>query len=322
MNFEIRTLAEGEKISEPGFWNIPMHVHHSQPCIGPSVTSGVLRKMELATPADVWATHMLNPDRWPEQDKTALRLGRAMAAYVEGGEEEVSRHFAVLPEDKPRKPTAQQRAAYEEGRATDAGTLSVEFWDKVLADPRDFVTASEWQMISDMGKVLAADPAASAVMSGLPEISMVTQDPHTGIWILSRPDTVSFDGSMADYKKCNTQGRPFNYRICDRLIERHGYHQQMALAADTYAELTGERPSVVGLVFQWDAVPHHVIIREIDQEALAFGSFQNKRAIRRFAECLESGDWPGPGQDIGAFQMSDWMRTMLIEEMQIAGVAP
>ena len=45
---EIRTLADDEQITEPGFYAISLDRHHSQPCDGPSVTSGVLRKMELA----------------------------------------------------------------------------------------------------------------------------------------------------------------------------------------------------------------------------------------------------------------------------------
>ena len=47
MTFEIRTLADGELIAEPGFYNISLDRHHAQPCNGPSVTSGILRKMGI-----------------------------------------------------------------------------------------------------------------------------------------------------------------------------------------------------------------------------------------------------------------------------------
>ncbi len=107
MTHEIRTISDDELITENGFYQISMDRHHSQPCDGPSVTSGVLRKMILSTPADVWAFHQLNPDRWPDDDRPALWLGRAMAAYIEGGMDEVSKHFLILPEDKPNKLTAK-----------------------------------------------------------------------------------------------------------------------------------------------------------------------------------------------------------------------
>ena len=318
----IRTLKDGEKITEPGFYQIPLAQHHNQPCDGPSVTSGVLRKMELQTPADVWAVSKLNPNRWPEDDKTALRLGRAMAAYVEGGMEEVARHFVVLPEDKPRRPTPQQLAAYDEGRATDAGKAAVEFWRAVEADPRDPLADAEQTMIENMGKVLVEDQAACAVMGGIPEVTMAYRDERTGLWVLSRPDTVSFDGSVSDYKKINTQGRPFNRFVIDRRIEQHGYHQQMALAVEAFERLTGNTPEIVGIVAQWDQAPHHVILREIGQEAINIGRFHNRRALDRFHECLTSGHWPGPGEDVGAFQPSEGWWKRAVEDMNLAGVAP
>lgn len=322
MTFEIRTLADGELITEPGFYNISLDRHHSQPCNGPSVTSGVLRKMELSTPADVWAFSRLNPDRWVQEDKTALRLGRAMAAYIEGGMDEVAKHFAVLPEDAPNKPTAKQLAAYNVGRFTDANKKSVEFWEKQNADPRDQITAAEQKMIEDMGKVLAADPMASAVMGGIPEITMAYQDDETGLWLLARPDTVNFDGTVTDFKKVNTQGRPFNYRTVDSRITEHGYDMQLSFAAEVFECLTGEWPTSAGIIAQWDAPPHHVILREIAEEDLRIGQFRNRRAIRRFSECLASGHWPGPGDDVGAYQRPQWQRDMLLEEMNTEGKAP
>ncbi|MGL6209703.1 MAG: PD-(D/E)XK nuclease-like domain-containing protein [Paracoccaceae bacterium] len=319
---EIRTLGLDEQITEPGFYNISLERHHSQPCDGPSVTSGVLRKMELATPADVWAFSQLNPDRWPSNDRPALRLGRAMAAYVEGGMAEVAKHFLVLPEDKPRRPTPAQIEAFDEGRLTDANRKSVPFWRDADADPRDKLSDADMLMIENMGRALAADPAASAVMGGVPEVTMAWQDEITGLWLLSRPDTVNFDGTVTDYKKINTQGRPFSYRVVDGRITDHGYDMQLAFAAEVFERLTGEWPSSAGIIAQWDQAPHHVILREIAEEDLRIGQWRNRRAIARFAECLASGHWPGPGDDVGAYQRPEWQRTMLMEEMQVAGTAP
>lgn len=312
---DIRTLPDGEKISEPGFYRISLDRHHAQPCDGPSVTSGVLRKMELQTPADVWAFSLLNPDRYESEDRTALRLGRAMAAYVEGGMGMVAQHFIVLPDDRPRRPTAQQIAAFDVGRASGAAAASVTFWRAVEADPRDILTDVEQKMIESMGKALALDPAACAVMGGEPEITMAVRDEMTGLWLLSRPDTVSFDGMMSDYKKINTQGRPFNHRVVDQRITDHGYDMQMAFAAATFEALTGNWPSAVGIVAQWDQPPYHVILREISEEDLRIAAWRNRRAINRFAECLASGYWPGPGADVAVYQRPEWQREMLLQQM-------
>jgi hypothetical protein len=319
---EIITLGPDEKIARDGFYRIPLSRHHGQPCDGVSVTSGILRTMELQTPADVWAFHQLNPNRWERKETEALRLGVAMALYVEGGVEAVLGGFKVHPEDKPRKPTAAQIKAYDEGRFTEASQISVEYWRAVDAEPDDYLTTSEFDLICTMGKVLEKDPAAAAVMGGEPEITMAWFDDENGLWVLSRPDTVSFDGAASDFKKISTQGKPLTHWLLDRKIEQFAYHMQMSLADEAFERLTGERLNAVGLVFQTDTPPHHVVLREIDQEALAIGRFQNRRARLRFRECLDSGVWPGPGDDVGAFQMSDAFYKRMIEQMQISGVAP
>lgn len=319
---ELTLLGEDELISKPGFYAISLDRHHSQPCIGPSVTSGILRKMELWTPADVWAFSKLNPDRYESEDTDALRLGRAMAAYVEGGMDAVGQHFVALPEDKPRRPVPAQIKAYEEGRATDAGKLSVEFWAKVDQDPRHILTDSELKMIDNMGKALVRDPAAVAALDGIPEITMAWQDEETGLWLLARPDTVNFDGTITDYKKVNTQGRPFNHRVVDSRITDHGYDMQLAFGAEVFERLTGDWPEMAAIVAQWDKPPHHVILREILEEDLRIGQFRNRRAIRRFAECLASGDWPGPGVDISFYKRPEWQREMLLQQMNTEGTSP
>jgi hypothetical protein len=320
---EILTLLRpDDKITAPGFYRIPLSRHHGQPCDGVSVTSGILRAMELQTPADVWAFHQLNPNRWERKETDALRLGVAMALYVEGGVEAVLGGFKVHPEDKPRKPTAAQIKAYDEGRFTEASQISVEYWRAVDAEPDDYLTASEFDLICTMGKVLEKDPAAAAVMGGEPEITMAVRDDRTGLWLLSRPDTVSFDGAVCDYKKMAPGGKPFSYRLVDQRITDHAYDMQIGFAAGVFEALTGEWPGVAGIVAQSDVAPHHVILREIAEEDLRIGQFRNRRAIDRFAECLASGEWPGPGADVGAYQRPDWQRKMLLEEMNISGVAP
>lgn len=323
---DVIELGPTDKVDRPGFYRMPLSRHHGQPCDGVSVTSGVLRQMELATPADVWAFHQLNPDRWERRESDALRMGVAMALFVEGGAEAVLTGFKVHPEDKPRKPTKAQRKAYDEGRSTPEGRSSVEYWlavendpDMVDGKPMGWLDADEFALIVTMGAVLQRDPAAAAVMGGLPEVTMAVQDERTGLWLLSRPDTVSFDGSVTDYKKMNTQGKPFSYRIVDQRITEYGIDMQLGFAASVFEALTGEWPGVAGIVAQSDAPPHHVILREIAREDLEIGNFRNRRAIDRFHECLTSGVWPGPGDDVGAYQRPEWQRTMLLEQMNTGG---
>lgn len=317
---QIRTLTDDEKITEPGFYAISLERHHNQPCDGPSVTSGILRTMILEAPADVWAFHALNPHRWDRPTTAAMRQGAAMAAYIEGGEKAVLERFKVHAKDKPRRPTEQQLLAIEEGRGSKVALASVAYWSKVEASPSEWLDQSELDLILEMGAVLREDEGAALAMSGHPEITMAWQDEATGIWCLSRPDTVSFDGTASDYKKVAAGGRPFNYRLVDRRCADSGWYMQMAFAAEGLERLTGNWPGEVSIIAQSSAIPYHVIPRIIDDEALRFGQMRNRKAVRMFADCLESGHWPGPGEDVGAFQMSDWLRDTMLDEMEGEGI--
>lgn len=320
--FEIRTLANGEKITEPGFYNIPMHVHHNQPCDGYSVTSSVLRTCELGTPADVWAYHPNNPEREDNTDSVPMKLGRLMALLIEDGLTGLEKGCYILPTPKPNRPTAAQIEKYKAGEGSDAGIKSIEYWAKHDSDPRENVTKEQWDLIVKMGGVLAKDPAACAALGGIPEVTMAWQDESTGIWCLARPDQISFSGMVSDYKKIATKGGYLNGYVVDGRIMQHGYDMQMAFACHGFEQLTGNWPDQVGLIFQWDKPPHHVILREIDQEELRIAEFRNNRALRTIAECTKSGHWPGPGEHVGRFIRNEKQRERLINEMQIEGVAP
>jgi hypothetical protein len=322
VTYPIRTLAEGEKISEPGFYNIPLEVHHGQPCIGPSVTSGVLRAMEKHGPSKVWATHALNPNRFEPKRTDALRLGAAMAAFVEGGLAALEAQFQILPENKPNRPTKPQMQALKEGRASASAKASIAFWGEVDRDGRDIVTEQELELLAAMGLALSRDPAAAAVLGGLPEITMAAYDERTGLWFLSRPDNLKFDGTMSDYKKVNAGGRPFNKWFCDMRVEDHGYDMQMGFAAEVFEMITNIWSDQAGLVFQEDEPPHDVILLPIPEEDLRLGQFMNRRAATRFRECLDANHWPGPGEVIIPFKRDDKRRERLLEEMNIEGKSP
>lgn len=322
MRPQIIDLPDGTLITEPGFYRCSLEWHHAQPCDGISVTSGILRKMDLETPADVWAFHSLNPDRWGRDETDALRLGAAMAYLVEGGADALLSAFEVHPTEKPRRPTEAQIAAYDEGRATEAGIASVEYWRAVEASPSRWLDQSEFQMLTDMHRVLLNDPAAIAVMGGIPEVTMAWFDDATQLWCLARPDTINFDGTVTDYKKMSAGGQPFSHRLVDRRITDHGYDMQLAFAAEAFERLTGSWPGMAGIVAQSDKPPHHVILREIAEDDLRLGQWRNRRALRRFRECLDSGHWPGPGDDVGAYIRPEWQREQILSLMASEGMSP
>lgn len=322
MTHEIRTLGEGEVITENGFYKIPLEVHHNQPCDGPSVTSGVLRRMNQHGPSKVWATHVLNPDRVEPKRTDALRLGSAMAAFVEGGLDALNAEYQTVPENAPNRPTTVQLRALKEGRASKGAIASIAFWEDIDRDGREVISEKELELMAAMGLALAKDPAASAVLGGEPEITMAAYDEQSKLWLLSRPDNMRFDGLMSDYKKVNTGGRAFNHFFCSSRVDDHGYDAQMGFASDVFERLTGIWSDQAGLVFQEDEAPYDSILLPIPEEDLRIGQFYNHQATLRFRECLDADHWPGPGEVIMPYHRNTKRRERALEEMQTAGVAP
>jgi len=161
-----------------------------------------------------------------------------------------------------------------------------------------------------------------AAMAGVPEVTMAAYDPGTDLWMLARPDTANFDGTVTDYKKMNTQGRPFSWRLVDQRITEHGYDMQLAFAATCFEEITGAWPGMAAIIAQVDQPPHHVILREVNEDDLRLAQWRNRRAMRRFRACLDSGNWSGPGDDVGAYIRPDWNRALILSVMESEGMSP
>lgn len=307
---EIRNLGPKEKITEPGFYRMPLEQHHSQPCDGPSVTSSVLRTLEKGTPGDVWWTHMLNPKRYVEtKEKPAFKLGRAMHAWVEGGEDVLRRDFIVLPKNAPKRPS---KAQWEAANPSAPSVVAMTFWEKIYERQektgRAILSEQEFEGIKIMAEALMRDETATAVIGGEPEITMAIFDEETQLWALSRLDNMTFDGLLSDYKKMSSKGGIFDARLVHRRIFEHGYYQQLALGAEAYHELVGEWPTDCAIVAQMDSIPYHCITTPFDHDALYWGMCQNHRSMRIFRQCLDSGYWPGPGDEMQTFKFTDFQR--------------
>jgi hypothetical protein len=308
---EIRTLKEGEKITENGFYDIPLSQHHGQPCDGVSVTSGVLRKMELASPADVWAHHQLNPKRKAVRTTHAMHIGGAMAAYIAGGKDELQKQFYCLRKGHPKRPTDAQWVAYLEKRWSPAVIKSCEAWAKVETNDRPALTFEDRATIYEMGEVLRQDPAAMAVMHGLPEVTMAVFDEASQIWLLARPDTVSLTGFSSDYKKIATRGGYFHKGVVDKRITEGGFDMQMGLADICFTKLMGQPLQTAGIIAQWSEYPYHVIPRGFTELELEEGRALNLHHAMEFRKSLDSGYWAGPAEEIGDYQRPDYRRRQI-----------
>jgi hypothetical protein len=158
------------------------------------------------------------------------------------------------------------------------------------------------------------------LFSGLVEHSLVWKDPETGVWLKSRPDVLDTHTLMIVDLKTTSSAAPEDVR---RTIAEFGYHIQLALVAEGIEILTGRRVpnDACILVFAETKRPFAINTKMIDAGAIELGRAQVRRAVRMFAKCLETGEWPGYADDGQSAHLPAWLDKRLTQEME-SGLLP
>jgi PDDEXK-like domain of unknown function (DUF3799) len=217
-----------------------------------------------------------------------MELGTAAHAAVLGTGPAV----VVVDADSWRTSRAKQLA--EEARA--AGRVPL-----LAADARK---------VADMAAALRAHPYASRLLhpdTGAPEVSLFYRDPQYGVDRRCRVDFLRDPDPngrllLVDYKTTKSA----DPRSIDNAIADYGYHLSGAWYRDIIVGLGLARSVPVVLVFQETSAPYLVHVVELDAPWLRIGEDLARRAMRIFAECTASGDWPGY-QDITLSTPPPWL---------------
>lgn len=134
---------------------------------------------------------------------------------------------------------------------------------------------------------LRSIPEAVAALEGSHEVSMFTRH-DSGVMLRGRADVIGAEG-IVDYKTTSKLASPDDFT---RSVTTFGYHLQAAhyIAQATELDLC---PPRFRFVVQEKTPPYEVGIYELDADFLAIGHDLVERAIQIYAECMESGQWPG-----------------------------
>lgn len=318
MTLNIRTLEDGEIVTESGAYRCSMAWYHSQEiCPGPSVSSTGLRKIAMQSPLSFWKTWDGNPDRYPEKPiSDSLILGRAAHALILG-DEVFDEHFIFVPEGAPQRPTKTQIAAFErDGEWSENAAPRAKFWEDFdkRASGRLLLKEEQVQKIQYMSENLAANPLAVEVLtSQLVEISLIWEDPQTGIWIKSRPDCLPSNGyDFGDLKTFAPKGANL-ILSAQRAITDHGYAMQMALAAMGAEAVLGTTAERCALVFIQSSEPYEVIPISLNEDAMEWGRIMCRHGINKMHECLQTGEWPGIGAEAVTYGIPPTLMDRLVE---------
>lgn len=278
----VRDWSPGMVITEPGIYRgVPMDVYHSATvCDGPSVSSGVLRKIDSRSPKHGFFAWPGRPGYVAQADTNYFAIGRAVH-HLAAGEADFALHFAVRPIEF--KSWASGDAKEWRARQWRAGK-------SVLTPEEVFIVQGVLQGLHEHPLVTAG------ILQGLIEHSLFWKDPVTGIWCKARPDVLPLDSRMIVDLKTIEEAAP---QKCSNSIWEHRLHIQLAMIHEGMLVLT--RGAWVAeehvLVFGEKKEPHVPNIKPLDGVDIENGRRQYRRALDIFGECLESGIWPGYPDD-------------------------
>lgn len=281
------------KIDKPGLYEVSAEDYHrTEICVGPSISSSGLRAV-LDCPAKYWFNSPLNPERPPESSAPHFTLGKAAHDLVLDGAAWPNRYH-VLPEGFTR--AASKKFASEIQAADEAEAAG-----KILLKHDDHIA------VMGMAEAIKRHPIHKALGRGKAEPTLVWQDTETGVWLRCRPDFLPTNNRAVPDYKTTTSARPEDF---SRSVADYGYHQQAALYLDGIEAVFGPLPDGKSRQFYFIAQektpPYIVQPFALDQETVEWGRRLNRKAIRTFARCLESGRWPGYADDFVTVGLPRW----------------
>tara|TARA_R110002074_G_scaffold262994_1_gene435080 strand:+ start:3429 stop:4457 length:1029 start_codon:yes stop_codon:yes gene_type:complete len=315
--------ACGPLISAPGAYpDIEIADYHGREiCPAPSISSTGLKRLvpftELQSkghsPRHYWEGSPLNPNRKPQEQSDALRIGSAFHDALLLPERWADpRFYHFLPEGFSR--AAKVKQADEIAAADTAASLG-----------RCLISVDERSHIEAMVKAMRSHPAANAVLSnGAAETTLAWQDAETGVWLRCRPDWLpkarhiginvksTKDASYVGFQKDVTN---FRYAM-SAALEMDGIAAVYGKAPGNYLHPVVEKPGT-----NWqpgDYLP--VALWELPPADIEMGRALNRRAIRIFADCLSADRWPGYADEPSYCGMSSWAHRIIDKAIEAEGV--
>ncbi len=264
------------KIDMAGIYDISLETHHSDCCIGPSLSSSDIRHLEDTknTPAHAWQMAAINPDAKPFEANDAMIKGLAAHALLLG---ESTDRFIVRPKTLYGHSWSGNRKVHREWLAAQKAA------GRIVLNP-------EWiDDIKGMHASLSVHPVIrGGLLNGAVEKSVIFQDEKSGLWVKARPDALPSERHVVDLKCMGQVDKMF----VTRQISDKGYHIQLALAGLARRMVEGTTAEEHILVCVESKPPHAIRIAPVAPEAIKMGLRQIRRSLDLFAKCFHAKEWP------------------------------
>jgi PDDEXK-like domain of unknown function (DUF3799) len=170
------------------------------------------------------------------------------------------------------------------------------------------ILVGDFAQIKAMADAVLAHPMASGIIGeglGEAEVSLLTDDPTTGVRLKARPDWSATIGGrlwLVDLKTTVTaEPKAFARRAAD-----YRYHLQAAWYVQVAALLELDPQAAFVFIAVEKEPPYLVSVTEWDGEAMQEGALLMRQAIDTYARCMESDFWGGYFEGITPMYLPRW----------------
>lgn len=179
-----------------------------------------------------------------------------------------------------------------------------EVWETFVAASagRECLTHAEYMTCQRIAESVRGNDAAQTILShGHAEVTVVWNDPLTGVACKARLDWLSPDTAIMDVKSTESAA-PQDFR---RKVANYGWHVQAAWYADGYEIATGQKLPFIFAAVEKDA-PNGTAYYVANEESLAAGRRKYRRLLDTYAACLKAGAWPSYAEEIQELTLPVW----------------
>lgn len=268
------------KITEPGVYaNITEAEYNDDPTEEISLRSSIAWKLveRGSTPRHAWfASPRLNPN-FKAEHKNTFDIGRACHAMLLGRGSE----YAIIHHDNYKTKAAQEMRA----AAYDNGKIPLLQWEADQVKTMAKAAREQLQQLVDAG-TLATMPFGRDET----EVTLIWRD--RGVLCRARLDYLPNDGEVLyEYKTTNASADPRLWEF--RQFRALGYDNQLAFYRRGLCALGVAHSPAFGCVVQETFEPYLLSFVRVDDEVIMRADEKVQQALKIWARCLKSGEWPG-----------------------------
>ena len=285
-------MTDTTLLSQPGLYHLPSSVYHADPAPEPSLSHSMARILLDRSPRHAWTAHpRLNPNFEPDPPTQAKEDGSILHALILGAGERVT---PIRANDYK---TRAARDARDEARAL--GKMPI--LEEHLAELQDCAASVRKQIAEDPDLAWFLEP------DGESEVTLLWQ--MGPVWCRGLADRINRRlRRIGDLKSTIMSAKPDD--IGPKIARDYaGQDFWYRLGAETLLPTPdgGEPWRFTFIAFERDA-PFCISAHELPQPVMDFAKERMFQAVRTWATCLITDEWPGYAKGIHTPQLDN--RTM------------